>query len=107
MVLRQRQPRIKDPAFLAFVRTLPCTTCGKPGPSQSAHIRYSDFANGNLNPGVGAKSDDAKAVPMCPRCHLYTQHTMGERAFWEAHRIDPFAVAQRLYKMFEGSRKAR
>lgn len=103
--LRQRQPRVKDTAFLAFVRTHQCTTCGKGPPSQAAHIRMGSLAYDKRSTGAGEKPSDKWAVSLCVGCHLGEQHRMGERIFWEQHRIDPFAVAQRLYKMFQSRRK--
>lgn len=107
LTLRQRQPRVKDDAFLRFVRTLPCTTCGKAGPNHAAHIRMSSAEHGVINPGVGAKPSDRYAVPLCPKCHLYTQHAQGERQFWEGHGLDPFAVAKKLFEKFERDRKRK
>lgn len=102
MTLRQRQPRVENPAFLAFVRCQPCCACGKFPPSQAAHVRYSDAFSGNINPGAGAKPDDAKCVPLCQMCHVGPggQHTMGEQQFWAKVGVDPFKLASDLYSRF-------
>jgi len=106
--LRQRTPRVRDEAFLRYVRTLPCTACGHAPPSQAAHIRFSDAATGNLNPGVGAKPSDSRAVPLCSGCHLDdndAQHRVGERKFWARVGKNPYEIAASLYATFEQSKR--
>ena len=107
MTVRQRIPRIHDKEFLKFVRSHACAACGCPPPSQAAHIRYSDAASGNINPGIGAKPDDSKTVPLCADCHLDApdaQHNVGEKAFWKRVGINPFELAANLYAQFERRR---
>lgn len=102
--LRQRDPREECPAFLAFVRRKPCCVCGAPPPSHAAHVRFSDAATGNENPGVGAKSHDRRAVPLCPDDHLDgpgAQHRVGsERKFWARVGKNPDEIAARLWGQF-------
>lgn len=97
--LRQRQPRLLDPGFLAFLRRKPCTCCGRAPPSHAAHIRIGLFAK-------GMKPHDKHAVPMCSWCHLdgpEAQHKMNETEFWEMWQIDPFDVAAKLYAEYGGA----
>lgn len=108
--LRQREPRVENRAFLAFLRTQRCCACGHPPPVQAAHLRHSDAAKGGRNPGIGAKPDDSKAVPLCAWCHLdgpHALHKIGEERFWRSFItgvvIDPFAVAAGLHKEFKAS----
>jgi hypothetical protein len=75
---------------LAFVRQLPCVTCGKAAPSDAAHVRT------GTDGGIGRKPGDRYAVPLCTACHA-KQHRVGELAFWSALRIDPLNVAWRLW----------
>jgi hypothetical protein len=75
---------------LAFVRQLPCVTCGKAAPSDAAHVRT------GTDGGIGRKPGDRYAVPLCTACHA-KQHRVGELAFWSALRIDPLNVALRLW----------
>ncbi len=102
--LRQRDPRVECPAFLAFLRRKPCCACGAPAPSHAAHIRFSDAAAGKINPGIGAKSHDRRAVPLCADCHLDApdaQHNVGnERKFWARVGKDPDEIADRLWGQF-------
>ena len=75
---------------LAFVRQLPCVACGKAALSDAAHVRI------GTDGGVGRKSSDRYAVPLCTTCHV-KQHQVGELAFWSALRIDPLNVTLRLW----------
>lgn len=101
---RQRQPRIENAAFLAFVRRKSCCVCGEPAPSQAAHIRFGNLEIGKRPTGIGEKPSDRWAVPLCADCHLNTpgaQHNIGEKKFWARAGIDPFALAAKLYAQFE------
>lgn len=102
--LRQRDPRIKCPAFLAFVRRRPCCVCGAPPPSQAAHIRFGNPDLGKRSAGIGEKPSDRWCTPLCADCHLDApdaQHRVGERNFWARVKINPFRMALDLYEQFE------
>lgn len=97
MTLRQRQPRIEDPAFLAYVRTLPCLICRRPGPNDPAHIRAAAPQYGKRYTGKGEKPDDKWVLPLC-RTHHDAQHRESELSWWIGMGIpDPFAAAIALY----------
>lgn len=99
--LRQRQPRVRNEPFLRYIRTLRCIACHRPPPSHAAHIRMGSPAYEKRSTGAGERPSDCWATPLCERCHIGEQHAMGERIFWEQHKIDPFAVAKNLYAEFE------
>ena len=67
--LRQREPRVEDKAFLAFVRTHRCAACGAPPPNHAAHIRMACPALGKRSVGTAEKPDDRWAVGLCRECH--------------------------------------
>jgi hypothetical protein len=109
-MVRQRQPRVEDAAFLSFVRRRPCCACGAPAPSQSAHIRMASEEHGKRSTGLGERPDDKWATPLCSECHLtgpQAQHRGSERAFWSRVGVDPFAVARRLYALYESKAAPR
>ena len=63
----------RDPAYLAHLRTLPCSWCGRPPPSDPAHMGR------GMDGGTGRKAPDQGAVPLCNHiregCHPYShQH---------------------------------
>jgi len=93
--------RGKDVGHLRLIRACPCLAC-LAEPAEAAHVRYSDAARGKVNPGIGRKPEDRWTVPLCPRCHrtgTAAQHSTNERAWWEAHRIDPLAAAIALHRI--------
>lgn len=102
-MLRQRQPRVENPAFLAFVRRKPCCVCGAPPRSHAAHIRMASLEHGKRETGAGEKASDQWTTPQCASCHLVDQHGGSERAFWAKVGIDPFALALELYRSFAGA----
>lgn len=101
----QRQPRERDPGYLAFLRRLPCIASvvgipGCEGPTQAAHLRFSDVAQGRRNPGMAAKPSDRFANPLCATHHLRDQHAREERAFWNSLGIDPGDLSAALYAAY-------
>ena len=97
MTLRQRQPRIEDPAWLALVRQMPCLVCAYPR-SDPAHLRTAARQYGKRECGMQEKPDDWWVLPLC-RTHHREQHDRGdELAWWVSKGIpDPHAAAVALY----------
>lgn len=87
---------MKREAHLNYIRGLPCTICGNPIETEAAHIRFADARAGKPITGMGTKSDDLFALPLCNRHHA-EQHQMGERQFWKRYAIDPIFVALALW----------
>ena len=106
-LLAQRLPRIEDAGHLAYVRTLPCLVCGRPGPSDPAHLRSAARQYGKRQTGMGEKPDDKWTLPLCRRDHD-DQHRHNELAWWAGKGIaDPFAVALAIYTSRPGSSAPR
>lgn len=97
--MKFREPRIKSDAYLDFIRQLPCVVCGNDVETQAAHIRYSEPLAGKYKAGVGQKSHDLFAVPLCNRCHMQDQHSGNERQFWEGYGIDPVYLSLALNRV--------
>ncbi len=53
--------RIELREYLAWLRTLPCDSCGARAPSEASHL--------NSFKGVATKSPDPWAIPECRKCH--------------------------------------
>jgi hypothetical protein len=98
--MRQRQPRKKDPRFLAWLRTMPCLLCGDNVSVEACHVRKGDLARDKRQTGAGEKPDDRWALPMCGTHHRYSHH-MGEPAFWTLVGVDPLEVCQVLFDLFK------
>lgn len=95
----QRQPRVRDNAYLAFLRRQPCLRCGST-PCDAAHVRWAPPGSGWRYVGKGEKPDDARAVPMCRADHEL-QHSMSEARFWaEVLERDPVQTCAELYALF-------
>lgn len=99
--LRQKQKRVETPRFLRFLRNKPCLLCHWSGPVDAAHIRFSDFRYGKRETGMGEKTDDRWAVPLCRQCHT-AQHNEDERTFWNNHKIDITTKATEYWSEFNG-----
>jgi hypothetical protein len=96
--MRQRQPRVRDPGFLAFIRKQPCVHCGQA--SQACHIRSGSRQHGKPSTGMQEKPSDRWCVPMCRSCHG-EQHSQNELEFWKSRGVDPFALAVKLYAKYQ------
>lgn len=99
----QRQPRERDPGFLAFLRRQPCIAGlivgGCEGPIHAAHIRYTRHGQGR-NPGMGSKNHDRHATGLCEHHHLHDQHQRSEVAFWADLGVDAYDLAAALYAAY-------
>ena len=92
--------RVRDKAYLAYLRRQPCRIgrdCD--GPVQAAHLRYGDAAYGRVNPGMQVKPDDKWATSLCAKHHA-EQHTGNERSWWNSYGLDGSEVAAAQYAEF-------
>lgn len=100
----QRQPRVKDPAYLQWLRRLPCVACGSRERVEAAHVRAGYPSAGWRPTGMQEKPDDVRCVPLCALDHREgpdAQHRSGERAWWSARGIDPPDLCAALRKAYE------
>lgn len=96
-----RSPRKHDGGHLAFIRTLPCLSCGKEPAGEAAHVRMTSAAHGKPNAGVGNKPDDKWTVPLCHWCHVegpQGQHRVGEKPFWSRLGMNPLPICEELHE---------
>ncbi len=99
----QRQPRQRDPGYLAFLRRLPCVICGATRRIEAAHIRSGYSSAGWAPTGMMQKPGDARAVPLCATCHREgpnAQHRTNEREWWAGHGIDPPDLCRALHSAY-------
>ena len=83
--------RIRSKEHLRFVAQQPCLICGR-SPSHAHHLRFAQ------SKGVGLKVSDGFTVPLCAIHHQQNHATGNERLWWQEHKIDPLAVATRLWR---------
>jgi hypothetical protein len=112
--LRQREPRIRDKAHLAFVAKLFCVGCYcrggfKTWPVHVAHVRIGFVGEpGWREVGKAEKPSDARTAPLCRICHLdgpRAQHRVGEEWFWRDLNVYPPAFCRALVEARVRGRK--
>lgn len=67
-----KDPPARAPSFLDLVRTMPCASCRRPGPSEAHH-----FTTG----GTSMKGSDYFVAPQCRDCHGYNVRDRGEARY--------------------------
>ncbi len=81
---------LRNPAYLRWIRTLPCSVCRTTRAVEAAHTGPH---------GLGQKSSDLSAIPLCARHHRTgndSYHKLGPRKFSEAHQVNIRSVVVRL-----------
>jgi hypothetical protein len=81
---------VRHPKYLAWIRTLPCLVCGASRGIEASHTGPH---------GLGQKSPDTSAIPLCTRHHRTgndSYHKLGPRKFAELHNLDIPAIVARL-----------
>jgi hypothetical protein len=81
---------VRNPKYLAWIRTQPCLVCGSTRWVEAAHTGPH---------GLGQKSPDTSAVPLCAKHHRTgndSYHRLGPRRFAELHNLDLAAIVRRL-----------
>lgn len=99
----QRQPRVKDGAYLNWIRRLPCLICGA-RPAEAAHVRAGYATAGWAPTGMQQKPDDFRVTPLCAYHHRTgpdAQHSSNERAWWSRHGIDPPDLCRALRAAYD------
>jgi hypothetical protein len=83
--LYQPSKPIRDPAYRAFVRKLPCVACGRTRRIEACHTGPHGF---------GQKASDLNCIPLCDRCHpRFDADPRGEA---ERCKIDVAALVKQL-----------
>jgi len=81
---------VRNPKYLAWIRTQPCLVCGSTRWIEAAHTGPH---------GLGQKSPDTSAVPLCAKHHRTgndSYHRLGPRKFGDIHNLDLAAIVRRL-----------
>jgi hypothetical protein len=81
---------LRDPRYLAWIRTLPCVVCRVPRGIEVSHTGPH---------GLGQKSSDFSAIPLCYRHHRTgrdSYHRLGPQKFAQEHDLDIPAIVRRL-----------
>jgi hypothetical protein len=81
---------MRDRRYLAWIRTLPCVVCASTRRIEASHTGPH---------GLGQKSPDSSAIPLCYRHHRTgsdSYHRLGPREFAKVHGVDVPAIVRRL-----------
>ena len=76
----------RSPGYLEWIRTLPCSVCHGTRGVEAAHTGPH---------GLGQKSSDLSAIPLCARHHRSgddSYHKLGPRKFAEVHQLNIPAI---------------
>ena len=79
-----------SPAYLRWIRRLPCSVCRTTRAVEAAHTGPH---------GLGQKSSDLSAIPLCGRHHRTgddSYHRLGPRKFAAVHELNIQAIVARL-----------
>jgi DNA recombination protein Rad52 len=87
--------RLRDPAHLKFVGSLPCLVCGR-SPSQAHHLRFAQPR------ALGSKVSDEWTVPLCLLHHRALHDFGAEEKWWEQMAINACAEAEKLWQQSHG-----
>lgn len=88
--LYKREKPERNPAYLRFVKRFPCAGCGRTWTVDPCHTGPH---------GIGQKSSDKSAIPLCRNCH--DRFDEDPRGFAEKHGLDIPAVIERLNRAFD------
>lgn len=94
--LPKQTAALRDPEYLAYVRTLPCRACGLPPYTDfPSHAHHQPPVGGS---SIGLKCPDYRAVPLCGRCHC-RYHQRGRLSFWGERDVEGiiFELQQRYF----------
>lgn len=98
---KQHRGRERDAGYLQYLRHQPCACgCGRPAPSDAAHIRMASPKHGKLPTGMQVKPSDKFAVPLNRVCHE-RQHSGSEARFWSELGLDPFEIAEAHFSTYK------
>jgi len=106
---KPRRGPAKDPAYLDWLRTLPCCVCAAWREIFSEQHTQADQKTATEAAHVGARGlgqkcdDDREALPICERHHrtgALAQHKLGKK-FWTYHGLDRDALIAEYNRRFD------
>ena len=93
--MAERDPRLRDEAYLAYIRTQPCCICGDDTSTEAAHVRVGSINDGKRYTGMQEKSHDKWALPLCSRHHRESHAYGDELGWWLSYGLNPFLLAMK------------
>lgn len=100
----ERAKRVRDSQFgtdgkREWIISLPCATCGKPGPSDPSHVRARGMG--------GVNSGPEWMIPQCRECHSRLDSPgWGVKRFEAEYGVDLAALARQYADLWNERRAA-
>jgi len=82
--------RLRDKEHVRFISRQSCLICGRQ-PADPHHVRFAQ------HPALGRKVSDEFTVPLCRVHHREVHRSRDEAQWWQSFRVDPLAVASKLW----------
>jgi hypothetical protein len=92
-LLSSKPPR--DPRYRAWIRSLPCATCGTSIGVEACHTGPH---------ALGQKASDYSCIPLCGDCHRMAPdayHRVGRAAFEQRFHLQVHQLVERLNRIWE------
>ncbi len=93
MTLIPKTKKIRDEKYLKTIRGLPCLVCGRG--AEAHHL----MCVGER--GLGYRSGDNWAVPLCRNCHTDLHRFGNEKKWWNLEGIDVIEWAERNWERYK------
>ena len=87
-----KHKKIRDEKYLKTLRGSPCLVCGRG--AEAHHLQHVGER------GVGLRSGDNWAVPLCHNCHMSLHKFGNERKWWNIEGIDVIEWAEKNWEKY-------
>lgn len=91
-MLIPKHNKVRDENYLKTLRGAPCLVCRRG--AEAHHLQRAEQR------GVGYKTGDNWAVPLCHDCHMELHHFGDEQTWWDLQGIDPIEWAQKNWEKY-------
>ena len=92
-MLIPKHKRVRSEKYLNTLRGSPCLVCRRG--AEAHHLQHVGER------GVGMKSGDNFAVPLCHECHMQLHRFGDERTWWDLSGVDPIEWATRNWERYD------
>ena len=91
-----KQTRERNAKYLHSLRRMDCLACGISPGGVAHHLLRAEKR------GMGMKTGDNKAVPMCDNCHKELHHMGDEGLYWDLRGVDAYDWANKNWEKYHG-----
>lgn len=77
--------------YIGLIKSMPCSLCGEPGPSDAHHIRE--------GMGMAQRNSDYLTIPLCKDCHQGPHNGIhGKRMLWNVMKKTELDLLAETFK---------